>query len=241
MPHGRAMPCAALLAPSRAHLRFPAISFAYESKEADIMLRPPRNSATDHLVDWNLIRWAYGQMGMIQTLAGFYSYFVVLREQLGLGLGQLYNLTRDEQFGEDLMWCDSDKCYFDDRSGSSCASLAAEGVLFESCATADESKSALAKAQTAFFVAIVMCQLANVLVCKTRKLSIFTKVRLTDRQTQRAPAAQAQSLAGAAHWQSWTLAAGRSLLCTVMPALSRVCSQHLCSFLPLLLRVCPTL
>ncbi len=35
---------------------FPAISFAHEAKEADIMLRPPRNSATDHLVDWNLIR-----------------------------------------------------------------------------------------------------------------------------------------------------------------------------------------
>ena len=44
---------------------FPAISFAHEAKEADIMLRPPRNSATDHLVDWNLIRKTHTQ----QTLS----------------------------------------------------------------------------------------------------------------------------------------------------------------------------
>merc|ERR1712166_881037 len=56
----------------------PAISMAYEQPESDIMARKPRNPQTDHLVNARLIGYAYGQIGMIQASAGFFSYFSVM-------------------------------------------------------------------------------------------------------------------------------------------------------------------
>lgn len=58
----------------------PAISLAHETKEADIMDRPPRNSATDRLVNRRLISFAYLQIGIMQALAGFFTYMVVLND-----------------------------------------------------------------------------------------------------------------------------------------------------------------
>ncbi|KAJ3594460.1 hypothetical protein NHX12_003767, partial [Muraenolepis orangiensis] len=58
----------------------PAISLAYETAESDIMKRQPRNSKTDKLVNERLISMAYGQIGMLQALAGFFTYFVILAE-----------------------------------------------------------------------------------------------------------------------------------------------------------------
>eukprot|EP00177_Eucheuma_denticulatum_P003015 GFKZ01005420.1.p1 GENE.GFKZ01005420.1~~GFKZ01005420.1.p1 ORF type:complete len:1174 (+),score=236.55 GFKZ01005420.1:425-3946(+) len=56
----------------------PAISLAYENPESDIMMRPPRNSRIDRLVNRRLISFSYFQIGVIQALAGFYCYLVVL-------------------------------------------------------------------------------------------------------------------------------------------------------------------
>jgi sodium/potassium-transporting ATPase subunit alpha len=58
----------------------PAISFAYEAAESDIMIRPPRDAEVDRLVTNNLIMFSYAQIGMFQALAGFYSFFVVLND-----------------------------------------------------------------------------------------------------------------------------------------------------------------
>merc|ERR1712055_201017 len=58
----------------------PAISLAYEQAESDIMKRNPRNKFTDKLVNERLISMAYGQIGMIQALAGFVCYFVILMQ-----------------------------------------------------------------------------------------------------------------------------------------------------------------
>jgi len=58
----------------------PAISLAHEGKEADIMQRPPRNPQVDNLVTWRLVSFSYLQIGVLQALAGFFAYFVVLFE-----------------------------------------------------------------------------------------------------------------------------------------------------------------
>ncbi|KAL0963555.1 hypothetical protein UPYG_G00307910 [Umbra pygmaea] len=50
----------------------PAISLAYEEAENDIMKRQPRNAKTDKLVNERLISMAYGQIGMMQAIAGFF-------------------------------------------------------------------------------------------------------------------------------------------------------------------------
>lgn len=80
----------------------PAISFAYENPELDIMERVPRNSKRDHLVNTKLISFAYLQIGVIQASAGMYTYFCVLNDfgirptavwKLATEKGMLPNLT----------------------------------------------------------------------------------------------------------------------------------------------------
>jgi len=58
----------------------PAISFAYENPELDIMDRVPRNAKRDHLVNTKLISFAYFQIGVIQASAGMYTYFLILND-----------------------------------------------------------------------------------------------------------------------------------------------------------------
>jgi len=58
----------------------PAISFAYENPELDIMERYPRNSKRDHLVNSKLISFAYLQIGVVQASAGFFTYFYILND-----------------------------------------------------------------------------------------------------------------------------------------------------------------
>ena len=55
-----------------------SISLAYEEPELDIMLRKPRNSQVDHLVSAKLISHSYLQMGLFQSMAGFFTYFTVM-------------------------------------------------------------------------------------------------------------------------------------------------------------------
>merc|ERR1712242_443532 len=58
----------------------PAISFAYENPELDIMDRYPRNSKRDHLVNAKLISFAYLQIGMVQAAAGFFTSFYIMHD-----------------------------------------------------------------------------------------------------------------------------------------------------------------
>lgn len=56
----------------------PAIALAYEKSESDIMHRPPRDPNRDRLINRRLISMTYGQIGMVQSVAGFYTFFVIL-------------------------------------------------------------------------------------------------------------------------------------------------------------------
>nr|KAG5705317.1 hypothetical protein BaRGS_010768 [Batillaria attramentaria] len=71
----------------------PAISLAYEQAENDIMKRLPRNPFKDKLVNERLISMAYGQIGMIQALAGFFTYFVIMGES-GFLVSRLLGLRK---------------------------------------------------------------------------------------------------------------------------------------------------
>lgn len=71
----------------------PAISLAYEPKEADIMSRPPRNPAVERLVSRRLISFSYFQIGIMQTCAGFLAFMAVMNDYgydwstlIGLGI-----------------------------------------------------------------------------------------------------------------------------------------------------------
>merc|ERR1712166_1592871 len=128
----------------------PAISMAYEQAESDIMKRQPRNPFTDKLVNERLISMAYGQIGMIQMSAGFFVYFVILAEN-GFWPSKLFGLRK--------AW---DSIAINDLEDS-----------YGQEWTYKNRKSLEYTCHTAFFVAIVVVQWADLIICKTRKLSVF--------------------------------------------------------------------
>jgi len=75
----------------------PAISFAYENPELDIMERYPRNSKRDHLVNSKLICFAYLQIGIVQASAGFFTYFYMLNDY-GIRPGGTFGLATIEGY-----------------------------------------------------------------------------------------------------------------------------------------------
>ena len=200
---------------------YPAISFAYENVELDIMDRFPRNSKRDHLVNAKLISFAYLQIGIVQAAAGFFTYFYIMHDY-GFTPSGLFGLTQIKSYRP----LDSDVYNpAADFKGNSCANEAnrQEGM---DCADRDEETfdmltpqmsaldvrlffherdrtdwsrcrwstdgdaphfwkyshvsanqicytiEALYYAQCGYLVSIVVVQWSDLLICKTRNLSI---------------------------------------------------------------------
>uniref|UniRef100_A0A1A8LSD6 Sodium/potassium-transporting ATPase subunit alpha n=1 Tax=Nothobranchius pienaari TaxID=704102 RepID=A0A1A8LSD6_9TELE len=128
----------------------PAISLAYEAAESDIMKRQPRNPKTDKLVNERLISIAYGQIGMIQALAGFFTYFVILAEN---------GFLPSTLVGIRVSW---DNKYINDLEDS-----------YGQQWTYEQRKIVEFTCHTAFFASIVIVQWADLIICKTRRNSVF--------------------------------------------------------------------
>jgi len=127
----------------------PAISLAYEHAESDIMKRAPRDPFKDKLVNERLISMAYGQIGMIQAAAGFFTYFIIMAEN-GFRPAKLFGIRKqwDSKGVNDLEDSYGQEWTYTDRKR-----------LEYTC-------------HTAFFVAIVVVQWADLIICKTRRNSI---------------------------------------------------------------------
>jgi len=128
----------------------PAISLAYEKPEADIMKRPPRNPFTDKLVGEKLLSMAFGQIGVMQALGGFYVFYVIMGEN-GFWPMKLFGLRK----------------YWDSRAVNDLEDSYGQEWTY------DARKQLEHTCHTAFFVAIVIVQWADVIICKTRRLSLF--------------------------------------------------------------------
>lgn len=128
----------------------PAMSLAYEDSEQDIMSIPPRNP-TDHLVDRVLLFMAYFQVGLIQFFAGMFSYFIVF--------------AQDGFFPSTLMFT---------RSLWESSSTVMRDTLGRPWLYLDR-KRVERKAQTSYFFAICVTQVSDVIICKTRRVSLLKK------------------------------------------------------------------
>jgi sodium/potassium-transporting ATPase subunit alpha len=82
----------------------PAISMAWENAESDIMRRPARDSSIDHLVTAKLVSFAYLQIGVIQALAGFFTWLVVLNDY-GYPPAILPGLGAYDNWGKQTLFC----------------------------------------------------------------------------------------------------------------------------------------
>ena len=129
---------------------YPAIAFAYEKPESDIMARKPRNPTEDRLVNNRLISFSYLQIGVAQALAGFFVYFVIMAEN-GFLPRRLFGIAKD--------WDDDVINDLEDSYGQEWG-FKERKILEQTC-------------QTAFFVCIVITQWAGLIICKTRRNSLF--------------------------------------------------------------------
>ncbi|XP_019910600.1 sodium/potassium-transporting ATPase subunit alpha-1 [Esox lucius] len=136
----------------------PAISLAYEEAENDIMKRQPRNAKTDKLVNERLISMAYGQIGMMQATAGFFTYLVIMAEN------GFYPL---DLLGIRMYW---ENKYLNDMEDS-----------YGQQWTYERRKIVEYTCHTAFFVSIVIVQWADLIICKTRKNSLAQQGMMSNR------------------------------------------------------------
>eukprot|EP00357_Protocruzia_adherens_P031132 CAMPEP_0115014404 /NCGR_PEP_ID=MMETSP0216-20121206/26055_1 /TAXON_ID=223996 /ORGANISM="Protocruzia adherens, Strain Boccale" /LENGTH=1142 /DNA_ID=CAMNT_0002384131 /DNA_START=450 /DNA_END=3878 /DNA_ORIENTATION=- len=184
----------------------PAISLAYENPELDIMQRKPRNAKVDHLVTTRLISFSYLQIGVIQALAGFYTYFVVMydygfkpSELVQFALKEGVEPDEDDVFNPSVVgkgnrnwntapgadneddtvnWNTTEhaeldlRMWFADKSDDDWAECRTDDESSVSDESVCYTTEALRYAQCAYFVSIVCVQWADLLICKTRKLSI---------------------------------------------------------------------
>ena len=94
----------------------PAISMAWENPESDIMRRPARDSDVDRLVTKKLVSFAYLQIGVIQALAGFFTWFVVMADY-GYPPHILPGLGAFDNWGKQVLFCDLDGGQFRNAAG----------------------------------------------------------------------------------------------------------------------------
>lgn len=166
----------------------PAISLAYETKESNIMMKPPRDMRVDRLVTNKLINFSYLQIGVIQACAGFYTYIIVLLNYGFLPQGlpgasfifdKGFEATRDYEFDEDgavvggtISGMDPLRNKMHYMPLTSCAFVESDFTK-HLCYNTDYLGGALQHAQCSFFIAIIVVQWADLVICKTRTLSIF--------------------------------------------------------------------
>lgn len=129
---------------------WPAISLAYEKAERDIMHKPPRDLQKDHLVTWNLINMAYFQVGVIQLAAAMTGYFTAFAA-FGFFPSDLM-FTRDR-------WNSVAVNDFPDSYGGEWSHI--------------DRKKLETLAQSSYYATVVIVQIADVIICKTRRLSII--------------------------------------------------------------------
>lgn len=128
----------------------PAISLAYERPENDIMKRKPRDSKSDKLVNQRLMSLSYGQVGVIQASAGFFTYSIIMVEN-GFWLSDLVGIRQ--------IWESKAINDYTDSYGQEW--------------TYKERKKLEFTCQTAFFITIVVVQWSELVACKTRTNSII--------------------------------------------------------------------
>ncbi|XP_023312013.1 LOW QUALITY PROTEIN: sodium/potassium-transporting ATPase subunit alpha-4-like [Anoplophora glabripennis] len=129
---------------------WPAISLAYEKPETDIMTRHPRNPKKDKLINSKLIFLTYGQIGVIQACASYTSFFFMMGMQ-GFPFKSLIGIRPD----------------WENKHITSMKNVNGKEFSFE------DRDHLLHQCITGYFLSIVMTQIADLLICKTRKLSLF--------------------------------------------------------------------
>lgn len=174
----------------------PAITLAYEAPELDHMERKPRNLEKETLITRKSIIFSYLQIGIIEAYAGMFAYFSTMSDY-GFKPMNLFFLNYEygclaKQPGRFYDWVgvadqttDIRTFFMNCTSGNATvASKLLDPTYFVSIGNTLNTVSpvtnsvvrytseALKYAQTSYWCAIVVCQWANLLVCKARRINL---------------------------------------------------------------------
>ncbi|XP_045149961.1 potassium-transporting ATPase alpha chain 2 [Echinops telfairi] len=127
----------------------PSVALAYEKAESDIMNQKPRHKKEDRLVNRPLAIYSYLHIGLMQSLGAFVVYFTVYAQE-GFRPGFLIGLRVD--------W-EKDMNDLEDSYGQEWTRYQRQYQEWTG--------------YTAFFVAIMVQQIADLIIRKTRRNSIF--------------------------------------------------------------------
>eukprot|EP01111_Echinosteliopsis_oligospora_P011067 TRINITY_DN3556_c0_g2_i2.p1 TRINITY_DN3556_c0_g2~~TRINITY_DN3556_c0_g2_i2.p1 ORF type:complete len:1104 (+),score=302.37 TRINITY_DN3556_c0_g2_i2:184-3495(+) len=127
----------------------PGISLAYEKPEVTLMTRRPRIPSKHKLVSKKLIFFSFVQIGILQAMSGFVSFFMTMH-RAGYPASSLF-FSRDTFFQEG----------------------APDMLVGDKVFDYNHQLESLAEAQTSFFCSIIITQIADAIICKTRFLSFF--------------------------------------------------------------------
>lgn len=127
----------------------PSLSLAYEKPERGIMSRPPRDPVKDKMTNAKMVSFCYGQIGLIEASGGFFAYAVCLAQ---------CGFWPSRAIGMRTFW-DADVNDMRDSYGQEW--------------TYEQRKKLEKACQSCFFVGIVVAQTANVLINKTKRVSLF--------------------------------------------------------------------
>lgn len=181
----------------------PAVSLAYEEPELDIMNHKPRNSLEEHLVSGKLLINSYMVIGAFQTISGYLAYFIVLHDYgmppwnlLFLALS-----TKGTKPASDDVYNKHSKYKGNTKVGTSNDGVQVDYIstndakwdlriwywyidTWHDCRFPDDKSpasdervcyttEAVKYAQYGFFLAIVAVQWSNLIIVKTKRLSII--------------------------------------------------------------------
>ncbi|XP_068098327.1 potassium-transporting ATPase alpha chain 2-like [Hyperolius riggenbachi] len=130
----------------------PSIALAYEKAESDIMSRKPRNPYKDRLVNMNLLSYSYFHIAAMESYSGFVNYFTVLAQQGFLPIDTLGIRARwEDKTINELVDSYGQEWTYRQR-------LCQEWYCY-----------------SAVFISIVVCQMVNTLIRKTRRNTNLTR------------------------------------------------------------------
>lgn len=122
----------------------PAVSMAFEESEDAVMQRPPRDLSKDKLVSTPLLFYSYAVVGVLEVITCFISYAMVFWGE-DIGLGELLYTAKD---------------YWQDNADA--IELSA-GVF-----TSEQQVDIRNRAQSAWFLTLVLCQFFHVWFVRRR-------------------------------------------------------------------------
>uniref|UniRef100_A0A8C5QUT3 Sodium/potassium-transporting ATPase subunit alpha n=1 Tax=Leptobrachium leishanense TaxID=445787 RepID=A0A8C5QUT3_9ANUR len=129
----------------------PSIALAYEKAESDIMTQKPRNPRKDRLVNQQLLSYSYFHIAAMESFAGFLNYFTVMAAQ---------GFLPQRLIGLRAQWEDKTINELEDSYGQEW--------------TFSQRQYQEWYCYTAFFISIVICQMVNTVIRKTRRTSIIS-------------------------------------------------------------------